>query len=61
MSVTEYLNRARDCAAIADRTSNAEDKKKLLEPAETWGDLARSDAVKASAPKRPVQYDGRAR
>jgi hypothetical protein len=40
---------------MADRARNAEDKKKLLEIAEAWADLAKAEAAKiaATAPKSP--------
>jgi hypothetical protein len=52
-AVTEYLNRARDCAAIADRTRNETDKKKLLEIAEAWADLAKAAAAEATSHQPP--------
>jgi len=50
MPVTQYLVRARECAAIADRLTNAEDKKKLLEIAEAWADLAKAEALGTAKP-----------
>jgi len=35
VSVTEYLERARECADLADRM-NGDDRKKLLEIADAW-------------------------
>jgi hypothetical protein len=48
MSVTEYLQRARECAALADRV-NPKDKAALLEIAEAWLKLASEAAGKANA------------
>ncbi len=48
MSVTEYLQRARECAALADKM-NAKDKAALLEIAEAWLQLASDAASKAHA------------
>jgi hypothetical protein len=63
MPVTEYLERARECAALADRSNNVQDKKRLLESAEAWADLAKAAAKKAAAvaPSRSSQHDGDAR
>jgi hypothetical protein len=60
MSVTEYLNRARECAALADRMS-AKDKAALLEIAEAWLKLASDAADKAKAQAAPplVPKNGR--
>ncbi len=52
MSVTEYLNRARECAALADKM-NSKDKAALLEIAEAWLKLASDAADKARAPAAP--------
>jgi hypothetical protein len=48
VTVTEYLEHARECAALADRANEA-DKKKLLDIADAWLKLA-DDAAK-EAPK----------
>jgi hypothetical protein len=48
MSVTDYLQRARECAALADKM-NAKDKAALLEIAEAWLKLASDAADKANA------------
>jgi hypothetical protein len=54
MSVTEYLQRARECAALADRM-NPKDKAALLEIAEAWLKLASDAAAKTNTPvQRPV-------
>jgi len=47
MSVTEYLERARECAALADKMS-PKDKKALLEIADAWLKLATDAAAKAA-------------
>jgi hypothetical protein len=47
MGVTDYLQRARECAEIADRMKGA-DKAKLLEVAEAWAELAKAAAAEAS-------------
>jgi hypothetical protein len=52
MSVTEYLQRARECAALADKM-NPKDKAALLEIAEAWLKLASDAADKAGAPAAP--------
>ena len=52
MPVTKYLERARQCAEIADRTQSEADKKKLLEIAEAWGDLAKQAAAEQTAPPK---------
>jgi hypothetical protein len=49
VSVSEYLERARECAAMAE-TSEPEEKKKLLEIAEAWLKLADEAAKLASNP-----------
>ncbi len=49
MGVTEYLQRARDCADMAERMTPA-DKKKLLAIADAWLALADDAAKKASKP-----------
>jgi hypothetical protein len=46
-SVTEYLERARDVAALADRKSGSE-KKRLMAIAEAWLKLAEEAAMKAT-------------
>jgi hypothetical protein len=51
MPVTPYLERARECAELADRAANAEDRKKLLAIAEAWADLARAAAAEAAKAK----------
>ena len=51
MSVTEYLNRARECAALADKM-NSKDKAALLEIAEAWLKLASDAADKATGTGR---------
>jgi hypothetical protein len=50
MSVTEYLERARECAALADKMNPA-DKAALLEIAEAWLKLA--DAAAKAESKYP--------
>ena len=48
MSVSDYLERARECAAMAE-AMGPEEKKKLLDIAEAWlklADDAAKDAVK---------------
>jgi hypothetical protein len=45
MSVTDYLERARECAAMAE-TMGPEEKKKLLDIAEAWLKLADNETVK---------------
>lgn len=44
MSVTEYLERARECAEIADRMTGP-DKAKLMKIADVWLELARDAAT----------------
>src|SRR5947199_10390654 len=39
-SVDEYLQYAEQCVALAEKSSNAGDKGRLLEVAEAWGGLA---------------------
>jgi hypothetical protein len=46
-TVTEFLEHARECAALADRASEA-DKKKLLDIADAWLKLA-DEAAKVAA------------
>ena len=53
MGVSDYLQRARECAEIADRVSPT-DKKKLLEIADAWLKLA-DDAAKAAAANTKVK------
>jgi hypothetical protein len=48
MPVVEYLARARECADLADRARSAEDRKKLLDIAQAWADLARAAAEVAA-------------
>jgi hypothetical protein len=45
-SVSEYLERAREIAALADRKSG-EEKKRLLQIAEAWLKLAEESAAEA--------------
>jgi hypothetical protein len=47
MRVTRYLERARDCANIAERVEG-EDKRKLLAMANAWRELAEEAAKAAS-------------
>jgi hypothetical protein len=50
MPVTQYLEQARACAELADR-SPPNDRKKILEIAETWlklADSAAKDAAKSN-------------
>ena len=54
-TVSEYLGRARDCAALADKMTGA-DKAKLLEVAGAWLKLADDAAKKAGLP--PPQLNG---
>jgi hypothetical protein len=58
VSVTVYLERARECAALAEHLKPA-DKKAMLEIAEAWAELARAEAAeqaktdgKSNPPKR---------
>ena len=54
MGVTEYLQRAQECAALAEKM-NPKDKTALLEIAEAWLKLASDAAEKANAPaERPA-------
>jgi hypothetical protein len=48
-TVTEYLQRARDCAALADKMTG-EDKKKLLGIADAWLKLADQRAKELNSP-----------
>jgi len=50
VSVSDYLERARECAAMAE-TMGPEEKKKLLDIAEAWLKLA-DDAAKKEAAKQ---------
>jgi hypothetical protein len=55
MSVTDYLKRAREAAALADQLTGNE-RAKLLEIAETWlklADDAAKEAIKGSPPIAP--------
>ena len=55
-SVTEYLQRARECAAMADKMTGA-DKAKMMEIAEAWLKVA-DEAAKMSvqsSPESPVK------
>jgi hypothetical protein len=45
MSVTAYLERARQCAEMAEQATSAEDRQKLLKNGEAWTDLARETAA----------------
>ncbi len=47
LGVTDYLERARECAAIAD-TLTGDEQKKMLEVAEAWLKLADEAALKAA-------------
>ena len=60
MSVTEYLERARQCADLADRMSG-EDKKKLLEIADAWIKMATVEAAKAASRPADQLHDGKVR
>jgi hypothetical protein len=51
MPVTEYLQRARECADLADKMKG-EDKKRLLSIAAAWLKLADDAAIDAR--KRPI-------
>lgn len=57
MSVSEYLERARACADIAER-SNASDKKKLLEIADASLKLAEVEAKNAAQPHKRITTSG---
>ena len=48
MRVTEFLERARECAALADHMSG-EHREAVLALAETWLKLADAEALKAQA------------
>ena len=48
MPVVEYLARARECADLADRARNAEDRHKLLDIADAWAELAKAAAIQAA-------------
>jgi hypothetical protein len=50
MLVTTYLERARECADIAERLQG-EDRRKLLAIANAWRELAEEAAKVAAAPK----------
>jgi hypothetical protein len=39
MPAAQYLERARECADLADRAETPEDRKKLMEIAKAWADL----------------------
>ena len=52
LSVTEFLQRARECAALADKMLG-EDKVKLMEIAEAWLKLA-EDAAKIALDGKPL-------
>ena len=39
-SVDEYLQYAEQCVALAEKSSNAGDKARLLQMAQAWRDLA---------------------
>ena len=56
MPVTPYLERARECADMADRATNAEDRKKLLEIAEAWAELAKAAAAEAAKASVKTKY-----
>jgi hypothetical protein len=58
VSVTQYLERARECANLADRMSG-EDKKKLLEIADAWIKMATVEAAKATAKPAAQLQDGK--
>ena len=58
VSVTEYLERARDCVDLADRM-NGEDKKKLLEIAEAWIKMATVEAAEAAAKPTDQLHDSK--
>ena len=47
VSVTDYLEHARECAALADRKTGGE-RKRLLDLAEAWLKLAEQQAEVAS-------------
>jgi hypothetical protein len=57
MPVVEYLARARECADLADRAGNPEDRKKLLEIASAWAELAKA-AAEVAATQSP-KTDGK--
>ena len=57
MSVTEHLQRARECADIAERLTG-KDKEKLLEIAEAWLRIA-DDAAKAASAPTPKNRESR--
>jgi hypothetical protein len=54
MTVTEYLNSARECAELAERMTG-DDKRRLLAIADAWLELAKSAAeVAAGVPLAPA-------
>ena len=57
MPVVEYLSRARECADLADRARNTEDRKKLLDIANAWAELAKAAAAVAAT--KPPKVDGK--
>jgi hypothetical protein len=57
MDVTDYLDRARECAALADRKTG-EEKKRLESLAEAWLQLASEAADKALPPAPPANASG---
>jgi hypothetical protein len=56
VSVSNYLERARECAALAERMT-PEEKKKILEIAEAWLSLA-ADEAKEIAKLESNKRDG---
>lgn len=46
MPVTMYLQRARECAELADRAANKADRMKLLEIADAWAEMAKAEAAR---------------
>jgi hypothetical protein len=54
---TEYLQRARECADLAE-TLKSEDRAKLLEIADAWLRLAKIDALETIGPASAARNDG---
>ena len=59
MPVTQYLERARECADMADRETNAERRQKLIKLAEAWADLAREALAREAAAVQDPKPDGK--
>lgn len=54
MSASDYLERARKCAELAE-TSGPEEKEKLLDIAKAWLKLAEDTAERASRSNGPAK------